>query len=227
VIAVLQVDMSRRQAFRLLWLGFAAAIAVLTWQFREHLDTLWSARGELTVEERPGEVVLRWRGLIEAPLAARLDEAYRAHAGGTRRFVIALHSPGGTLEHGREVIGVIRRMQRTHLVDTVVEDRRACGSMCVPVYLAGQRRTAAPRARFMFHEVSFRDSLSGKIEQVPKEAIGRATDQFFERYLKPAGLDQRWLADLREAIRGRNVWRTAEELIEQRSGVVHELEPAP
>jgi hypothetical protein len=218
--------MSDRQLFRLLWLAFAAAIVALGWQFRDHLETLWSARGELAVEERPGEVVLRWRGLIEAPLAARLDEAYRAHAGGTRRFVIALHSPGGTLEHGREVIQQIRRMQRTHMVDTVVEARRACGSMCVPVYLAGQRRTAAPTARFMFHEVSFRDSHSGKVETVPKEAIGRATDQFFERYLKPAGLDARWLADIREAVRGKDVWRTAEELVEQRAGVVHELEAA-
>jgi ATP-dependent protease ClpP protease subunit len=221
-----KAEMSHRQTFRLLWLGFAAAFAVLAWQFREHLDTLWSTRGELTIEERPREVVLRWRGLIEAPLAAKLDEAWRMHAGSTRRFVIALHSPGGTLEHGREVIGLIRQMQRTHLVDTVVEDKRACGSMCVPVYLAGMHRTAAPQARFMFHEVSFRDSLSGKVESVPKEAIGRATDQFFERYLKPAGLNERWLADLREAVRGRNVWRTAEELIEQRAGVVHDLEPA-
>jgi hypothetical protein len=218
--------MPDRQTFRLLWLAFAVAIAVLAWQFRDHLDTLWSARGELTVEERPGEVVLRWRGLIEAPLAARLDEAYRAHGAGTRRFVLALHSPGGTLEHGRDVIGQIKRMQRTHMVDTVVEARRSCGSMCVPVYLAGQRRTAAPQARFMFHEVSFRDSHSGKVEMVPKDAIGRATDQFFERYLKPAGVDSRWLADMREAVRGRDVWRTAQQLVEQRAGVVHELEPA-
>jgi len=218
--------MPDRQTFRLLWLAFAAAIVVLGWQFRDHLDSLWSERGELTVEERPGEVVLRWRGQIEAPLAGKLDEAYRAHAGSTRRFVIALHSPGGSLEHGRETIGQIKRMQRTHMVDTVVEAKRACGSMCVPVYLAGQRRTAAPDARFMFHEVSFRDSLSGKVESVPKEAIGRATDQFFERYLKPAGLDARWLADLREAVRGKNVWRTAQELIAQRAGVVHELEPS-
>ena len=217
--------MSERQTFRLLWLAFAVAIAVLGWQFSDHLDALWSTRGRLSVEERPGEVILRWRGLIEAPLAGKLDEAYRAHAAGTRRFVIALHSPGGSLEHGREVIDQIRRMQRTHLVDTVVEPGRACGSMCVPVYLAGQRRTAAPQARFMFHEVSFRDNLSGKAEAVPKEAIGRATDQFFERYLKPAGLDERWLADLREAVRGKDVWRTAEELMEQRAGVVHELEP--
>ncbi len=169
--------------------------------------------------------VMRGARTMVLALAGKLDEAYRAHAAGTRRFVIALHSPGGSLEHGREVIDQIRRMQRTHLVDTVVEPGRACGSMCVPVYLAGQRRTAAPQARFMFHEVSFRDNLSGKAEAVPKEAIGRATDQFFERYLKHAGVDARWLADLREAVRGKDVWRTAEELMEQRAGVVHELEP--
>jgi hypothetical protein len=72
--------------------------------------------------------------------------------------------------------------------------------------------------------VSFRDSHSDRIEKVPKEAIGRATDQFFDRYLKPAGLNERWLAELREAIRGRDVWRTAEELVEQRAGIVHWLE---
>jgi ATP-dependent protease ClpP protease subunit len=218
--------MSHRQVSRLLWIGFAVAFVILAWQFRDHLDTLFSARGELTVEEQRGRVLLRWRGLIEAPLASKLEEAFHAHADGTRHFVIALHSPGGTLEHGHEVIGLIRRMRRTHTVDTLVEDRRSCGSMCVPVYLAGERRTAAPQACFMFHEVSFRDSLSGKVESVPREAIGRATDQFFERYLEPAGLDRRWLADLREAVRGKNVWRTAAELVAQRAGVVHELEEA-
>jgi ATP-dependent protease ClpP protease subunit len=216
--------MSHRQAFRLLWLGFAAAIVVLAWQFRDHLGTIFQARGELAVEERSDRVVLRWRGVIEAPMASKLDEAYRAHGGRTQRFLIALHSPGGSLGHGRDVIRLIRRMQETHAVDTTVEDRRACGSMCVPVYLAGTRRTAAPRARFMFHEVSFVDSLSGKIEPVPREAVARATDLFFERYLKPAGLNARWLAELREAVRGRNVWRTAEELVRQGAGVVHWLE---
>jgi hypothetical protein len=213
-----------RQTSRLLWLAFAVAFVILAWQFQDRLEMVFSSRGELTVEEQPGRVVLRWRGDIKAPLASKLEEAYRAHAGSTRRFLISLHSPGGTLEHGRDVIRLIKRMQQTHAVDTVVEDKRACASMCVPVYLAGTQRSAAPRARFMFHEVSFRDSHSDRIEKVPKEAIGRATDQFFDRYLKPAGLNERWLAELREAIRGRDVWRTAEELVEQRAGIVHWLE---
>ena len=122
-------------------------------------------------------------------MLARLDEAFRTHGSNTPRFVLSLHSPGGSLEHGRDVIRLIKRVQATHAVDTVLEPRRSCASMCVPIYLAGGRRSADPKSRFMFHEVSFRDSHSDKVERVPKEAIGRATDQFFERYLKPAGLD--------------------------------------
>jgi hypothetical protein len=209
---------------RLLWIGFAAAIAVLTWQFQEQLETMFAGRGSLAVERRADTVVLRWRGSIHAPLAAKLEEAYRDNAGGSHRFLVSLHSPGGSLQHGREVMRVIRKMQQTHAVDTVVENRRACASMCVPVYLTGQRRTAAPAARFMFHEVSFSDSVSGKVETVPKEAIGRATDQFFERYLKPFGLNERWLASMREAIRGKDVWRTAQQLVDERAGIVQALE---
>ena len=217
--------MPDRQTFRLLWLAFAVAIAILAWQFQDRLELMFSSRGELTVEDlHNGMVVLNWRGRIEAPLASKLEAAYRTHGGSARRFLVSLHSPGGSLEHGRDVIRLIRRMQQTHAVDTVVEDKRACASMCVPVYLAGTRRAAAPRARFMFHEVSFRDSHSDKIERVPKEAIGRATDQFFERYLKAGGADPRWLAGMRDEIRGKDVWRTAQQLVDEGAGIVQRLE---
>lgn len=212
------------RATRLLWIVFAVAIAVLAWQFQDRLELMFAGRGKLTVSQRGDTVVLDWRGSVKAPMAAKLEEAYRAHAGETRRFLISLHSPGGALQHGRQVIELIRRMQRTHQVDTVVEDRRACASMCVPVFLAGAERTAGRRARFMFHEVSFSDSLSEKVETVPKEAIGRATDQFFERYLKAFAVNARWLAEMREAIRGKDVWRTGEQLVQQGAGIVDRLE---
>ncbi len=216
--------MPDRNTSRLLWIVFTLAFFVLAWQFQDRLELMFAGRGKLTVEKRDGTVVLSWRGGIQAPLAGKLEEAFRDNKEGSHRFLIALHSPGGTLQHGREVMRVIRQMQQTHAVDTIVEDRRACASMCVPVYLMGQRRSAAPRARFMFHEVSFSDSLSDKVETVPKSAISRATDQFFERYLKPFGLNERWLAEMREAIRGKDVWRTAEQLIDERAGIVQTLE---
>jgi hypothetical protein len=213
-----------RHTSRLLWIAFGLAIVLLAWQFQDRLETIFSGRGVLTVEDQSDRVLLRWRGQIDAPLASKLEQAFREHVDGTRRFLLSLHSPGGTLEHGREVIRLIQRMQRTRAVDTVVEDKRVCASMCVAVYLAGARRTAAPNARFMFHEVSFHDSLSDHAERAPSEAISRATDGFFEQYLKPAGLDERWLADMRAAVRGKDVWRTAAELVEQHAGVVQRLE---
>lgn len=216
--------MPSRSLSRLLWLAFSVVGALLAWQFNDRLDMLFAGRGELKVEAEPGRVTLRWRGTIAAPMAQKLDEAFRANAAGQPRFVLSLASPGGQLAHGREVIGIIRRMQQTHAVDTVVEGRNVCASMCVAVYVAGGRRTADPRARFMFHEVSYRDSLEDKVQRVPTEAIARATDQMFERYFYSAGLDRQWLADMRDRIRGRDVWRTAEELVQERSGVVQRLE---
>lgn len=216
--------MPGRLTSRLLWIVFGVTILALAYQFEDRLEMVFTTRGELSVEAQPGRVVLRWRGGIEAPMYARLEEAFRKHSQDTPRFVLSLHSPGGSLQHGRDVIRLIKRVQATHAIDTVIEARRSCASMCVPIYLAGQRRSADPKARFMFHEVSFRDSHSDKVERVPKDAIGRATDQFFARYLKAFGVDERWLAEMREAIRGKDVWRTAEQLIEQRAGVVQMLE---
>jgi ATP-dependent protease ClpP protease subunit len=216
--------MANRQLSRLLWGVFAVAIVVLGYQFNDRLDMIFATRGELKVEESPGQVTLRWRGAIEAPMAARIEEAFRTHSAGQPRFVLSLASPGGQLDHGREVIRVMKRMQQTHAVDTRVEGRNVCASMCVAVYVAGRQRTADPRARFMFHEVSYRDSLNEKISDVPGEAIARATDQMFDRYFKTAGLDGVWLDDIRGKIRGRDVWLTAEQLVQERSGVVQRLE---
>ena len=209
---------------RLLWIVFLAAAAVLAWQFQDRLETMFAGRGTLTVERQAGAVVLAWRGKIEAPMAARLKEAFAEHAGDTRRFLLKLNSPGGTIDHGTAVIRAIEDMRRTHSVDTLVSDRHACASMCVPVYLAGGRRTAGAKARFMFHEVSYRDEMSDARKRVPEEAVERATDQLFERYFKPTGVDPGWLAEMRKAVRGKDVWRTAQELVDQRAGIVQRLE---
>lgn len=216
--------MQNRTLSRLLWATFVAAFVVLAVQFNDGLEMLFSGRGKLEVIEEPGLVVLRWRGGVEAPMLARLDEAFRKHGADQPRFVLSLHSPGGKLDHGRDVIRLIQRVRLTHAVDTIVEGRNGCASMCVPIYLAGRQRTASPRARFMFHEVSFRDAESEKISSVPSQAIARATDQMLDRYFRPAGVSEAWLADLRGKMKGRDVWRTAEELLTERSGIVHRIE---
>lgn len=216
--------MPDRSTARFLWLALLGLIGILAFQFEDNIQQIFTRRGVLTVEQRADHVLLQWRGAIEAPMAEKLEAAFRQHEGDTSRFVLSLHSPGGTLEHGRRVLRVIDAMQRRHKVDTVVADKRACASMCVPIYLAGGTRSAAPGARFMFHEVSFRDTLEGKVEDVLREAISRATDAFFERYLKPFGVNARWLADMRQQIRGKDVWRTARQLVNEGAGIVQQLE---
>lgn len=217
--------MNYRQSTRALWLAFAIAIGFLAWQFQDRLELIFATRGALTVsEEADGVVKLHWRGKVAAPLLARLDEAFRTHGRrGETRFLLSLASPGGELRHGGEVVRLIKAVQRANVVDTVVEGRSACASMCVAIYLAGNNRLADPRARFMFHEVSFRDSVTDKVNEVPERAIARATDQFLERYFKPEGVDPRWLAGIRERMKGRDVWLTAQELTDQRSGIVQAL----
>lgn len=209
---------------RALWLVFGLAIVGLGWQFQNRLEMMFIGRGTLTVTEANGEVVLNWRGSVEAPMRRKLQEAFETYGAGNPRFVISLTSPGGSLQHGAEVIRLIRREQQTHAVDTIVEGRNICASMCVPIYLAGQQRSASPSARFMFHEVQFRDAATDKIDKVPARAIAQATDSFFARYFLPAGVDPAWVADMREKVRGRDVWRRADQLVEERAGIVKRLE---
>jgi hypothetical protein len=190
----------------------------------------------LRVQEEPGRVVFQWTGKVEAPMLDKFKAAFAARADDRRPIVISLDSPGGYVEHGSRLISFILKMQATHSVDTVVEKGGTCASMCVPIYLAGAHRTAHPSARFMFHEVSFSSKVDDELRKLQREtggllAVGAAkrylvnagTDNLFERYLRTAGTRPEWIERIRREVRGRDVWRTGSELMQQRSGIVHEL----
>ena len=191
----------------------------------------------LTVVEEPTRVVFRWNGPVETPMLEKFEQAFAKRTDDPRRIVITLQSPGGYLEHGAKVIKFIKQMQKTHEVDTAVEAGRTCASMCVPIFLAGADRKAVPSAKFMFHEVSFdksaaieqklreikRQSPWVDVDALRKEIVVRATNDFFEEFLEPKGVNARWISEMRQNIRGRDVWRTAEELVRQGSGVVDVL----
>jgi ATP-dependent protease ClpP protease subunit len=165
----------------------------------------------------------------------KFKQAYGERAGDWRPIVVSLDSNGGLVEHGSQVITFILKMQATHNVDTLVEDKSRCASMCVPIYLAGSRRKAATGAKFMFHEVSFSRKVDEKLREVKAEnpqldirkaknyLVNVGTDNLFERYLKTAGASEKWMADMRRKVRGKDVWLSGRDLVEQRSGVVHGL----
>lgn len=190
----------------------------------------------LRVREEPSRIVLRWKGNVQAPMLDKFKQAYDSVRGDSRPIVISLDSNGGSVLHGSDLITFILQMQTTRNVDTIVERGSKCASMCVPIYLAGGHRTAAADARFMFHEVSYSRSVDVELKRMREQnqsfdvskakrfLVNAGTDNLFDRYLKTAGADPAWMNKMRAEVRGRDVWRSAKQLVEQRSGVIHELE---
>lgn len=218
--------MPSRGLNRALWALVLVAIIVFGLKARDQFEAVFVGVGKLDVRVAAEDdtVFLRWRGRIEAPMANRIADAFEQHKNEQRRFVLSLSSPGGSLDQGAEVVRLLRRIGETHKIDTVVEGRSVCASMCVPVYLQGQRRTASEQARFMFHEVSFHEYFSQEDSDVPAAATARETDKLFSRYFAPAGVPDSWIRSVRAAMTGGNdIWKTAPELIDENAGIVQQV----
>jgi ATP-dependent protease ClpP protease subunit len=222
-------------------LGFFVAMVV--YGFFKNIGSFANLSGQdgMTVLEEHDHVVLRWTGNVSEAMTKALAQSYQDRRSDPRRIVLSLNSNGGRILDGMAVIEQIKLIKKTHTVDTVVDERSTCASMCVPIYLTGTARTAAARARFMFHEPYLPpDQLRGLQEQSRElRRLGKIseqefkamftsfiTDRFFTDYLERAGLDGRWVDKLRRDIKGRDLWFTAEQLRTQRSGVVDKLLPA-
>ncbi|NOT71646.1 MAG: peptidase [Hyphomicrobium sp.] len=215
--------MPSRTLNRILWAIALLLIVVFGFQARDQFDAMFIGVGRLDVRAAADDdtVYLQWRGKIEAPMLSEIDHAFAMHQSRARRIVLSLSSPGGSLDHGAKVVRLLRRIGETHKLETVVAAGSRCASMCVPVYLQGQRRSAAPSAKFMFHEVSFRDVLAEEDASVPERAIGSATDRLFSIYFAPAGVPEDWIRGVRAAMAGGNdIWKTGQELIDENAGIV-------
>lgn len=208
-------------------LATLAMLAATAFLIARNEELIFRDKGELIVERdprNPDTIVFLWRNQVEAPMARRFEEAYGEWRGQGSRILIDLHSPGGALYEGEQVIRVIDRMKETHIVDTRVGDRRACFSMCVPIFLQGDQRTAAPNARFMFHEPTAYDVYTGERVNEPAFERERTSRRFFERYFVNSPMDAAWRDKLAVEWKGRDVFYTARELAEQNSNIVTELE---
>jgi hypothetical protein len=208
-------------------LATLAMLAATAFLIARNEELIFRDKGELTVERDrndPETLVFTWRNEVEAPMARRFEEAYREWRGEGSRILIDLHSPGGALYEGEQVIRVIDRMRETHIVDTRVGNRRACFSMCVPIFLQGEARTAASNARFMFHEPTAYDFYTGERVNEPEFERERTSRRFFDRYFVNSPMDAVWRDNLAVEWKGKDVFYTARELVDQNSNIVTELE---
>lgn len=211
---------------RFLWLAFLILIVVFGYKARDNIEVLFAGVGRLDVAPSSDRktVVMRWSGTIDAPMEQRIAEAYDTYGATAETFVLALSSPGGAVDHGSRVVRLLQRIADTHRLETIVERRRTCASMCVPIYLQGEKRSASSRAQFMFHYVSFSDFFSDEAIDVPASARERATRRFFDSFFRPAGVPAKWIAGiLRQMSDGDDVWKSGEALVKERAGIVQSI----
>ena len=178
---------------------------------------------QFTARDEGDAVVLAWRDEVKYPMSLRLQETYEAKAAETKRFIIELNTPGGSVSEGRQVIDVINAMKRTHTVETRVLANRICASMCVPLYLQGHERTAAPSARFMFHEPTSVDAVTGEEVKTPEFEKRMDTKRFVDRYFRESEMNPEWITKLESEWEGKDVWKTAQQLVAEDAGIVLRL----
>jgi ATP-dependent protease ClpP protease subunit len=193
-----------------------------------------ASRQILSVSEEPDRIVLGWSGPVQEPMSERVAAALVRYKTDQRRIVLILNSPGGSIEHGRRVVAAIRAQGRA--IDTLVQQAGVCASMCVPIFLAGDRRMADPDAWFMFHQASLNRSASENVKrkeytasekafhsQAVKAIETRVTDDLFHSDMGIRGVNTAWLARMRAKIPGRDVWMSGQQLVDEGSGIVDRL----
>lgn len=208
-------------------LMFAATLAMLAAAFALGSlgeQSLLKRAPTLVVREEGAARVFYWRGEVAPGMAHSFAEAFDDARGETRRIIIDLDSPGGMLVEGARVVDLVRRATDEFDVQTRVARGGKCLSMCVPIYLQGESRVAAPSALFMFHEPTTRDVFTDERVAVPDAEQRYVSERFFRRYFENSEMDPVWREKLRQQWVGRDVFKTARELVREEANIVEKLE---
>lgn len=164
----------------------------------------------------PRTVLMSWRGRIGQSMAMEISDAFERHRGTARRFVLRLSSGGGSVAEGERVIETLRRIKQTHELETVVPHGQKCGSMCTFIYVQGTKRTAALASLWLFHEVSRKHPDTRETE------LDRARwERLVDRYFRPAGVSERWIAEMKRHTVETDYWQTGADLVQANSGIIH------
>jgi hypothetical protein len=178
-------------------------------------------RGELKIglsTTRADTVVLTWTGPVMAPMANQIKDAFESRKRQATRFVFRISSYGGSVAEGERVIEVLRQIKATHELETAVAQGDVCASMCLFIYVQGQRRLGALTSSWLFHEVSHIDPVTKQTTRLDRAAWERLID----KYLRPAGVSDAWIADLKPRTVGSDYWQTGADLIRANSGIIQE-----
>lgn len=178
---------------------------------------------QVTARLEGDALVLAWRGEVHAPMAKRFEEAFAERRHETGRVIIELNSPGGDIAEGRAVIELIGRMKKTHAVETRVLANEFCLSMCVPIFLQGERRVAARSSQFMFHQPIAVDAVTDKVIRQPAFVRRDDAERYYRRYFAASEMNQEWGEKLKANWDGKDIWKSGQQLVDEGANIVTEL----
>ena len=200
------------------WL--AAAFAAIAATHTAHAQTRLSESTTYKLERiDEGDVTaIAMTGAILPPMAADLAALLRA-VPRDRRVILDLDSAGGEMDEGKKVIALIQKERERRHVDTLVWYGHLCASMCIPIYLQGEKRHAAALSVWMFHPAHKEHS------PFPSVAATAAVLGDMVAY----GMSREWLEELEKqgvfSTPG-EFWISGADLYAQRAGVITDLLPA-
>lgn len=207
-------------ANRLVLVSLVVVAVLMGWRLYEqkHADT-----GQLAIRQNGDVVILAWTGEVELPMHTLLVRAFEEWRTKSEHFLLQLNSAGGSVREGGDVVELLQRIKRTHTLDTYVASREICMSMCVPIFLQGNKRIAAPDARFMFHEPKrfYDDGSEAKGFSFEREALTR---RFFTRYFTNSPMNANWRVQLEKDWLGKDIYKSGKQLVEENAGIVTDLE---
>jgi len=208
-------------------LAMVAMCVLIFFLVRQFNEKLYEDKGRLTVsqsETQPETVVFSWQSSIEIPMARRIYEAFGKWKDRTKVIVLDLNSPGGSLNEGGKVIEVIDQMKKTHQVVTYVGPNHLCASMCVPIFMQGQKRVAAVSSKWMFHEPVTVDFFTDEKVKVPERERRSTAEKFYRRYFENSDINPPWRENLKKQWQGgKEVWRTGRQLLDEGSNIIHQV----
>ena len=147
--------------------------------------------------------------------------AFQRYKSTSRRFLLELDSPGGSVAEGERVISELQRIRATHKLDTLVKAGGRCASMCSFIFAQGQRRYAAPASLWLFHEASTTDAVTHKTLSLNRKLWLTLID----KYLVPIGVSPVWIKEVTNSANRRNYWISGDGLIAKNSGLVTHRAP--
>ncbi|MBL4647124.1 MAG: ATP-dependent Clp protease proteolytic subunit [Rhizobiales bacterium] len=167
-----------------------------------------------------GSMAIEYEGAIVFPLAENLLEIWKVveRQDAVTTIILNLNSKGGLISHGEKVISLLSAIRQSpKTLITLVENGHTCASMCIPIYVQGERRIAFPASSWMLHGARKWHSNVPNVKETR-----RVFDHLRERDITPAFLD-RFFANGYHKQPG-ELWLSGRELFSQ-SNIILKLLP--